>query len=275
MLKFVCVLMVTLLLISGAALAQDDTATATPEPTETVGVAPSIVSITPDTVTVDGSGVFTVTVTYEDPDLDAYAFFWSMVDTNAEYWALPAGFFDQQTVGTEIDVTFRCYQPAFEATVQLIVADVQGNESAPAALSMTCNADTDTVTIDTDLDNTGAGAQDPATDPDTGTGATGSAPSVVSITPPSVILRENSETFATVTYADPDGDATQFVWVVTETNALTYTLPTGIFTQQAVGTEVPIRFFCTTNPFVMEVSLVVVDAQGNTSDPFPFEITCQ
>lgn len=268
MLKVISVL-VFVLLMTGAALTQDATAT----PTDTLGTAPSIVSITPDAVTVDGAGVFTVTVTYDDPDLDAYAFIWSMVDTNAEYWALPAGYFDQQTVGTAIDVAFRCYQPTFEATVQLVVLDVQGNESTPATLTMTCNEDASAVVLDTDLDNTGAGAQDP--DTDAGTGALGTAPSVVSITPPSLILRENSETFATVTYADPDGDATQFVWLVTSTNALTYTLPIGTFTQQAVGTEIPVRFFCTTNPFMMEVALVVVDAQGNQSEPFPFEITCQ
>lgn len=274
MLKVICALAFTLLLTTGAVLAQD--ATATPAPIDTVGTAPSIVSITPDTVTVDGSGVFTVTVNYDDPDLDAYAFIWSMVDTNADYWALPTGYFNQQTAGTAIDVTFRCYQPAFDATVQLVVMDLQGNQSDPVSLSMTCNEDASAVALDTTL--AGTGAQDAtatATPPLDAVGAVGSAPSVVSITPPSLILREDSETFATVTYADADGDATQFVWLVTATNALTYTLPVGTFIQQAVGTEIPVRFFCTTNPFVMEVSLIVVDAQGNQSEAFPFEITCQ
>ncbi len=273
MLKFIYVL-AALLTISFVAVAQDPTATPDATP-DAAGTAPTVVSITPDALSVDGAGVFTVTVTYEDPDLDAYAFVWSMVETNAAYWALPTGYFDQQTVGNSIDVTFRCYQPAFEATVQLVVLDLQGNQSAPASLTMTCNDDASVVTLETDLESTGAGAQDTAADPDTATGGLGAAPSVVSITPPSVILRENSETFATVTYADPDGDATQFVWLVTETDALNYTLPIGTFTQQVVGTEIPVRFFCTTTPFVMEVSLVVVDAQGNQSEPFPFEITCR
>lgn len=295
MLKRVSLLFTALLLIIGAAYAQDDTSTdtdteATPEAqveTEVLDTVtstpPTIVSITPDTVTLDGAGLFTVTVTYDDVEQDAYAFLWRMVETNAEYWALADGIFDQQTAGTEIDVTFRCYQPQFEATIELTVLDLMGNRSEPALITMTCSGDEGTVAIGTDLDATGAQGEDAETT-DTGAQveveadavvAPGSAPSVVSITPPSVDLRRDSEAFATVTYEDPDGDATQFLWLLNDTNAITYTLPRGAFDQQSVGTEIPVRFFCTTTPFYMDLSLVIVDAMGNTSEPFPFEVTCR
>jgi hypothetical protein len=111
--------------------------TPTPEPVNT-NTAPKVVSIDPGEQTIGGSSMVVVDVTYEDPDNDATRFIWDMAETNALTWDLPDGLFSQAAIGTTIPVTFYCTSPTFEASIQLIVEDANGNQSDPALFDLKC-----------------------------------------------------------------------------------------------------------------------------------------
>lgn len=110
-----------------------------PEEPAGEGSAPSVVSIEPAEMTIPGFSRTVVDVTYEDADGDASRFIWNMVETDALTWELPAGQFRQSVVGTTIPVTFFCSTPTFQANIELVVEDEQGNQSEPATFLLTCD----------------------------------------------------------------------------------------------------------------------------------------
>lgn len=255
--------------VLGAQEAADDA------PTGGGGSAPYNVTITPDTVTLSGAGRITVEVSYADDDGDAALFIWSLVDTDMGFVTLPPGRFRQAVEGTTIPVDFFCALPNTFIEVELVVQDLAGNTSEPAGFTMICNADPDApLSLDSDADAAADAGMtttlDAATAIDTGT-----APRVVSVEPDVLILRANSRDTVIVTYEDDDGDARRFVWLIDETNAIEYDLPPGRFDQQVVGTDIPITFYCTTPNFFMDILLVVEDAAGNTSEPYPIRLECR
>lgn len=239
-------------------------------PVDPVGSAPVNVVIEPNTVTLTGRGSIVVTVTYEDADGDANGFDWTVVNTDAKFAQVPDGRFAQAVTGTEIPVAFFCYQPNFRMDVELVVTDAAGNRSAPVPFTMICNDP---------LPDEDTPEQPPTPAPIPTLAPTpvnpGSAPTIIAINPPELLLTRNTAATVLVTYSDPDGDAQLFIWTMEDTDAIEYELPLGRFNQQVVGTEIPALFFCTTPGFYADISLIVADSFGNLSEPALLRLDCR
>jgi hypothetical protein len=247
--------LIVIALLTMAVSAQD-------EPTAT-GSAPEIVSLTPGEVVITGIGVALVEVVYADADGDAARFDWEMIETDMPVYRLPDGYFNQAVVGETLNVPFACTGSPYTATIGLQVVDAAGNRSEPATFMLICEAVPE--------------ADDPAGEPEAPDAPdnAGSAPSVVSIEPAETTIPGFSEIVVEVTYEDADGDAARFIWEMVETDALTWELPDGQFSQAVAGTTIPVTFFCTTPSFTASIQLVVEDAAGNQSEPALFELSCE
>jgi len=235
--------------------AQDDDS----EPETDTGTAPRIVSLSPDALIIPGGGRGTVEVEYEDEDGDANRFIWEVAQAaEGTSWNLPDGFFDQQVVGTTIPVTFRCDRGNAAVSLQLTVEDAQGNQSEPALLLLECQSQTE--------------------DPGQGGGAVpGSAPEIVTVTPSRLVIVGSGTATTEIEYADEDGDATRFLWrIVDADEEANWTLEDGFFSQQVVGTTIPVTFRCVADDATrtLEMQLIVEDAQGNQSEPATLTLLC-
>lgn len=249
------ILLLTLLLIVTPTLAQDDEGD-----DETADNPPSIVSLTPSQATITGTGVVLVEVEYDDPDGDAIRFDWTMVETDMLFFQLPDGRFNQGVVGTTITVPFRCTGSPYTAVIALEVVDDNDNRSDVETFTLNCEA----------VEEPEPPAEEPQPPANTDT-----PPTITSIDPSTVTIGRFSTVVVDVTYDDPDGDATTFIWDMIETNALQWELPDGNFDQAVVGTTIPVTFFCSTPRFTATIQLIVADANGNESEPETFEMTCR
>ncbi|MBC8100285.1 MAG: hypothetical protein H7Y11_12635 [Armatimonadetes bacterium] len=113
-------------------------------------------------------------------------------------------------------------------------------------------------------------AQDDAETTDTNT-----PPSIIALTPAEVTIPVNGIAVITVTYEDPDGDATRFEWTMLSTDMRAYQLPAGSFNQLIVGEIIPVAFSCSPTASSSEIGLEVVDFAGNRSPSATFTLICE
>lgn len=230
------------------------------EETDTdTGTAPEIISLTPETLTISGGSSDSIEVEYEDADGDASRFIWEVFDADeGTSWNLPDGFFSQAVVGTTIPVTFRCDNVDATVSIQLIVADSQGNQSEPATFDLVCESS--------------------LTDPGRGGGASGTAPEVVSVTPSRMVVSGVGTATTEIEYTDAEGDASRFLWSIVDAGEDTsWTLVDGFFSQAIVGTTIPVTFRCETvfTTQTLEMQLIVEDEAGNQSEPVTLTLVCE
>lgn len=242
---------------------------------QATGEAPEIVSITPQEALIVGGGRTTIEVEYDDADGDATTFIWDVAEGDESAWNLPDGFFAQALAGTTIPVNFRCADVDTNVTIQLIVADAQGNQSEPATFDLICLSSATAATIPESGQGGGTAADEATeTDEEPAPDAVGSAPEIIAITPGQPVIRGGGVVTVEVEYADADEDATSFIWDVAESDSTDWVLPDGFFNQAAVGTIIPVDFRCTDEDSSVVIQLIVADAAGNESEPATLELFC-
>jgi len=256
LIPFLCLLFVFALPLA----AQDeDTESETSAETST-GTAPSIVSLSPDTLIISGGGRGTVDVEYEDAEGDATRFIWEVFEAAEDTsWNLPDGVFVQETVGTTIPVTFRCDNTDAAVSIQLIIEDAQGNQSEPEFLLLECQT-----AVEED-DGQGGGA------------TPGSAPEILTVTPSRIVIEGTGTATTEIEYSDEDGDASAFLWSIVDAEDETdWSLENGFFSQEIVGTTIPVTFRCLAGEETqtLEMEVIVQDAEGNQSEPSTLTLVC-
>lgn len=105
--------------------------------------------------------------------------------------------------------------------------------------------------------------------------ATGTAPTIVSLSPAEAVLQGVGVVIVEVVYEDADSDAISFDWEMVETDMEVFQIPDGYFNQVIVGETINVPFTCTGSPYSAVIALQVVDYQGNRSDPQTFSLVCE
>lgn len=247
---------------------------ATPEAEANTGATPTINNITPDELTIVGSGFDVVEVTYTDSDGDANRFIWRTDDAEAARWFLPDSVFTQAAVGTTIPVRFNCDNVDASVDIALIVADAAGNQSIPATLRLNCVSNAASV-VDPDITATPVATPTPAAEAtDEPATESGSRPQIRSLEPSAAIVLDGQSVDVELVYDDPDGHARALLFSTVDEGD--WTLPPTNFVQAVAGTTIPLNFFCAdvfaTLP--VDIQIVVVDEANNISAPATFRLTC-